>query len=196
MRKCDLIQKAFADEEGNPAHFYVVVGNTLRSVSSGGGVAVCGIALPTHLSSAGLKPGLQSWHRKEPAVLTHPPLGQDLESLHSSTSARVEWCKGRVIICMQTYSPEADAALLLGSAAGKYRCFAIVLPLLIMEANKQVWIVPLCNLIVCAQKLVHACHLRTGLSRTWQIRYCIHRCKIPPCWGICHSGTCWACCIH
>lgn len=66
MRKRDLMQKAFADQEGNPACFHAVVGNTLTSVSSGGGAAVLqwyvGVALPTHLSSAGLNPGLQSWH--------------------------------------------------------------------------------------------------------------------------------------
>lgn len=37
---------------------------------------------------------------------------------------------------MQTCSAEADAALFLESAAGKYRYFVTTLPLLIMEANK------------------------------------------------------------
>lgn len=38
--KRDLIQKALADQEGNPVCFHAVVGNTLTSVSSGGGAAV------------------------------------------------------------------------------------------------------------------------------------------------------------
>lgn len=49
-----------------------------------------GVALPTHLSSAGLNPGPQAWQWKEPRVLTQTPPGQDRGSLHSSTSARRE----------------------------------------------------------------------------------------------------------
>lgn len=140
MRKCDLMQKAFADQEGNPVYFHVVVGKHPEECERWWrrrcALVVCGNALPTHLSSAGLNPGLQSWHWKEPAVLTHPPLGQDLGSLHSSTSVRAEGCKEGVIIYTQTRSAEADAALFLESAAGKYRYFVTALPLFIMEANK------------------------------------------------------------
>lgn len=71
----------------------------------------------------------------------------------------------------------------LGSGAGKYGYFVTVLPPF-NHGSKQIGldrIVPLCNPITCAQKLVHACHLRIGLSRTWQSRCCIHRCRIPLC---------------
>lgn len=50
----------------------------------------CRVALPTHLSPAGLSPGPQPWHWNEPTVLTQTPLGQELGSMHSSTSAQGE----------------------------------------------------------------------------------------------------------
>lgn len=70
-----------------------MVRKTLRSLGSGGGGAAamgCGLALPTHLPLTGSKPGPQSWHRKDPGVLTQTLLGQEPGSLHSSTSARGE----------------------------------------------------------------------------------------------------------
>lgn len=40
------MQKALAEQEGNPVYFQAVVGNALTSVSSGGSAAVLYVRLP------------------------------------------------------------------------------------------------------------------------------------------------------
>lgn len=101
----------------------------------------------------------------------------------SGIPALIYICSGIMMQRKKTLFTCDHIDLELGSAEGKYRYFVTVLPPFNHE-SKQIGLdrmMPLCNPIACAQKLVHACHLRIGLSRTWQSRYCIRRCKILLC---------------